>query len=89
MDLAGPSENQEHPLVAPQDAHLRQEPLRTMVNCPQVPQGSPSYPFIRASCTSSVWDRDAVASAKLMPETVSSEESERMLMPPESFACIA
>ena len=44
-----PSENQEHPLVAPQDAHLRQEPLRTMVNCPQVPQGSPSYPFIRAS----------------------------------------
>ena len=49
MDLAGPSENQEHPLVAPQDAHLRQEPLRTMVNCPQVPQGSPSYPFIRAS----------------------------------------
>ena len=48
-DSAGPSENQEHPLVAPQDAHLRQEPLRTMVNCPQVPQGSPSYPFIRAS----------------------------------------
>ena len=24
---------QEQPLVAPQEAHLRQEPLRTIVNC--------------------------------------------------------
>jgi hypothetical protein len=34
--------DQEQPLVAPQEAHLRQEPLRTIVNCWQVWHASPS-----------------------------------------------
>lgn len=34
--------SQEHPVVVPQVTHLRQVPLRTMVNWPQSPQGSPS-----------------------------------------------
>ena len=33
---------QEQPLVVPQVSHLRQVPLRTMVNCPHSRQGSPS-----------------------------------------------
>jgi len=33
---------QEHPVVVPQVTHLRQVPLRTMVNWPHSPQGSPS-----------------------------------------------
>ena len=32
----------EHPVVVPQVMHLRQVPLRTMVNWPQSPHGSPS-----------------------------------------------
>lgn len=31
-----------HPLVAPQEMHFRQVPLRTIVNCPHSPQASPS-----------------------------------------------
>jgi len=42
----------EQPLVAPQLTHLRQVPLRTMVNCLHSGQGSPSYPFTLALCTS-------------------------------------
>jgi len=34
--------DQEQPLVAPQVEHLRQEPLRTIVNCWQVWHASPS-----------------------------------------------
>lgn len=33
---------QEQPVVVPQVMHFRQVPLRTMVNCPQSPHGSPS-----------------------------------------------
>src|SRR5210317_1324494 len=42
----------EHPFVAPQLSHLRHMPLRTILNCLHSWQGSPSYPFCRASCTS-------------------------------------
>src|SRR5262245_40818381 len=38
----------EQPLVAPQEMHFRQVPLRTMVNWPHSVQGSPSYPLMRA-----------------------------------------
>jgi hypothetical protein len=33
---------QEHPVVVPQVMHFKQVPLRTMVNWPQSPHGSPS-----------------------------------------------
>jgi hypothetical protein len=36
---------QEHPEVVPQVSHLRQVPLRTIVNKPHSRQGSPSYPL--------------------------------------------
>lgn len=32
----------EQPLVSPHELHLRQTPLRTSVNAPQLPHGSPS-----------------------------------------------
>jgi len=34
--------DQLHPLVPPQESHLRQVPLRTRVKLPHSPQGSPS-----------------------------------------------
>jgi hypothetical protein len=57
--LAGPprsfrrssAEDHEHPLVAPQVSHFRHVPLRTSVNCLHSVQGSPSYPFCRATWT--------------------------------------
>lgn len=36
------AEDHEQPVVVPQLRHLRQVPLRTMVNWPHSPQGSPS-----------------------------------------------
>ena len=42
---------QEHPEVEPQLTHLRQAPLRTMVNAPHSSQASPSYPWARAFST--------------------------------------
>jgi Sec-independent protein secretion pathway component TatC len=39
---ANPASSHEQPVVVPQVMHLRQVPLRTMVNWPQSPHGSPS-----------------------------------------------
>ncbi len=39
---ANPASDHEQPVVVPQVMHLRQVPLRTMVNWPQSPHGSPS-----------------------------------------------
>src|SRR5262249_26362625 len=38
----------EHPVVVPQVMHFKHVPFRTMVNWPQSPHGSPSYPLRRA-----------------------------------------
>ena len=38
--------------MEPQLSHLRHMPFRTIMNCLHSAQGSPSYPFWRASCTS-------------------------------------
>ncbi len=39
---ANPASYHEQPVVVPQVMHLRQVPLRTIVNWPQSPHGSPS-----------------------------------------------
>lgn len=51
-EQAEPVLHHEQPLVAPQLTHFRQVPLRTIVNCLHSGQGSPSYPFTLALCTS-------------------------------------
>jgi hypothetical protein len=40
--LANSASSHEQPVVVPQVMHLRQVPLRTIVNWPQSPHGSPS-----------------------------------------------
>ena len=40
--LPNPLKHQEQPVVVPQVMHFKHVPLRTMVNWPQSPQGSPS-----------------------------------------------
>jgi hypothetical protein len=40
------------PVVDPHVSQRMQVPLRTSVKCPHTGQGSPSYPFILATCTS-------------------------------------